>query len=380
MTLSATKRSSVRAIRSYLKYLFLSTIATALVAQIQQNSVIIGRTDIPSRVTTAAMEETAQESALFESLHPTIHDARELSNQRRLAANNAWNTWCPHATCHVTDLCHPCRRRYLVILATGRSGSTTLQEMLHSLPGVRMSGENNGMLANLQRALQATRTHEAWSRAKADKPGAWRHNPVPPQSFACVVQQMINTLSPPLFNAQGRALDRHEDETIVGFKSIRFPPVFNHNHSSSSSITSSANLNATNQTQWLREAAEFLNETLPCAKFLVSIRDPSSHAESVRKAFRRQQDFDEQQSRQRNREMLEFAQLLGGPSRVHVMESSQWTKNISLINHMVSSFMGFDTACHFQHLFELNTNHIYGRGNVTSRSKLPPGCRRLSYS
>jgi hypothetical protein len=33
-------------------------------------------------------------------------------------------------------LCQPCKQRFLFIIATGRSGSTTLLSMLNQLPGV----------------------------------------------------------------------------------------------------------------------------------------------------------------------------------------------------------------------------------------------------
>ena len=35
-------------------------------------------------------------------------------------------SWCPSANCTNTDLCHPCQRRFLILIAMGRSASTTL--------------------------------------------------------------------------------------------------------------------------------------------------------------------------------------------------------------------------------------------------------------
>ncbi|KAL7570807.1 hypothetical protein ACA910_018878 [Epithemia clementina (nom. ined.)] len=297
--------------------------------------------------------------------------------RRRGLSQTAMNSWCPNAQCHVTDLCHPCRRRYLIILATGRSGSTTLQEMLHSLPGVRMSGENNGMLAQFQFAIDETRKKDEWQRARANKPGAWRHNPVPKQSFACVIQQMIETINPPKFNSEGHVVEttsdnpnnvEEEDETIIGFKSIRFPPQFN------ATVMNDETL----KRRLLREAAAFLNENLPCAKFVISIRDAESHAQSIRKAFKDHDSQSEWESARHNQELLDFSKLLGGPSRVHVMDSSQWTQNLTLVNDMVSTFLGFETACHFDRLFELNTQ-LYRPGDVTSRDKVPQGCRKMPF-
>jgi len=49
-------------------------------------------------------------------------------------------SWCPSATCNNSPLCQPCMKRFLFILATGRSGSTTLLSMLNHLPCVSELG------------------------------------------------------------------------------------------------------------------------------------------------------------------------------------------------------------------------------------------------
>jgi len=46
------------------------------------------------------------------------------------------NSWCPRATCNNSPLCQPCKKRFLFIISTGRSGSTSLLSMLNYLPGV----------------------------------------------------------------------------------------------------------------------------------------------------------------------------------------------------------------------------------------------------
>lgn len=97
---------------------------------------------ITHKSTTAAMQSPASSSPL--------------SNSRHVVKNHS--SWCPSATCHNTDLCHPCDRRFLILLATGRSGSTSMMYMLDSLPGVRMSGENNAILNHLQQLVNGIRT------------------------------------------------------------------------------------------------------------------------------------------------------------------------------------------------------------------------------
>ncbi len=59
--------------------------------------------------------------------------------------NSHKDTWCPYAICRNSPSCTPCNRRYLLIVANGRSGSSTLLRMLNLLPRIRLSGENNGV-------------------------------------------------------------------------------------------------------------------------------------------------------------------------------------------------------------------------------------------
>jgi hypothetical protein len=41
---------------------------------------------------------------------------------------------------------------WLVILATGRSGSTTIESMLNAVPQVHLTGENGGVMEELEAA------------------------------------------------------------------------------------------------------------------------------------------------------------------------------------------------------------------------------------
>ena len=46
--------------------------------------------------------------------------------------------------------CDLCGQRWLFVLATGRSGSTTVLNMLNALPGVYMAGENMNVVGKLR--------------------------------------------------------------------------------------------------------------------------------------------------------------------------------------------------------------------------------------
>ena len=364
-------------------------------------------------------------------LHPTEetfvaqgHSAKEQQEHQGGLSNQAKATWCPQATCPVTTICHPCKRRYLILLAAGRSGSTTLLHMLNSLPGIRLSGENNGVLHNFQYAIDKTRSVPNWqtpNTAKWTPPTAWSHHPVTSSNFACVTQQMVEVLTPPPAAPEPNHDQDPDDDhgTIIGFKTIRFPqlpqsktvefhnprfpkpPTPKQEHGPGRRLSrqrlprpqiqsqhqqqqQQELLEKEQETRWnlLREAAVFLNETFPCGRFIISIRNPHERAKSVKRAFHSKQSMPTavRESQQKNQNLLDLATLLGGPQRFIVLNSSEWTQNITILNDMVSSWLGFDKACHFDQLFELNTQGKgYGRGNVTSRSRLPPGCTPLPF-
>ena len=315
-------------------------------------------------------------------LHPTEtfetrrHSTKEQEQQQGGLSNQAKAAWCPQATCPVSAICHPCKRRYLIILAAGRSGSTTLLCMLNSLPGIRLSGENNGVLHNFQHAIGQTRMAPQWKAASLD---AWSHLPVTPSNFACVTQQMVEVLTPPPAAPEPEQAPNHDQDhdddhgTIVGFKTVRFPQI-----PQSTTVESRWNL--------LREAAVFLNETFPCGRFIISIRNPLERAKSAKRVFGIQETLPTvvRESHHLNQNLLDLATMLGGPQRWIILNSSEWTQNITIVNDMVSSWLGFDKACHFDQLFELNTHgygysYGYGRGNVTNRTRVPPGCNRLPF-
>ena len=195
----------------------------------------------------------------------------------------------------------------------------------------------------------------------------------------------------------------HDDRgTIIGFKTIKFPQL-----AQSTTVgfqpprvpskpkrpptpeqlqqqqQQQELLEKEQETRWnlLREAAVFLNETFPCGRFIISIRNPLERAKSAKRAFHSKQSMPTvvRQSQQWIQNLLDLATLLGGPQRSIVLNSSEWTQNITILNDMISSWLGFDKTCHFDQLFEMNTQHDYRSGNVTNRTKLPPGCTPLPF-
>lgn len=105
--------------------------------------------------------------------------------------------------------------RYVFIVTYARSGSTLLQSLLNSCPGVRVRGENNNALFHLHRAVAAvegTRKFGRHPQTKApDEPwfGASRVKPLAFEA-GLLAGFVRNVLAP-------------EPETVVtGFKEIRY--------------------------------------------------------------------------------------------------------------------------------------------------------------
>lgn len=264
-----------------------------------------------------------------------------------LARENApsWGEtkWCPNSVCKSTTICNLCRRRWLIILATGRSASTTLLYMLNSLPGIRLSGENNDELKVLKEAIDNIRRDKQFLRGE-NKKNPWGHNPVPQGAYGCVVQKMMETINPP---GQNNDYD-DETETIIGFKTIRF---FN-------------NVDIDD----VEDLVQFLKESFPCARFVLNVRsDTVEQATSTNAAFPksnvRVQNLDRM-----NGLIKTFAKLLGDSA--YLLDSTEWVQNIEVLNDMVL-WLGFAKACAFHELLEFNT-HIYSHGRT--RTIVDPQC------
>jgi hypothetical protein len=62
-------------------------------------------------------------------------------------------SWCPKASCHNSPICAPCNKRFLFILATGRSGSTSLLDMMNKLPNVSEYTWINGLFVSFDNRM-----------------------------------------------------------------------------------------------------------------------------------------------------------------------------------------------------------------------------------
>ena len=107
------------------------------------------------------------------------------------------SSWCPNSLCIDSPLCIPCQRRYLIIFSTGRSASTTLTWMMDSLPGVRLSGENNALLQRQFMTHQAVFEDKLFKEGQQVKSSPYGRNKVPDGALACILQKAIEIITPP---------------------------------------------------------------------------------------------------------------------------------------------------------------------------------------
>lgn len=268
-------------------------------------------------------------------------------------------TWCPSAKCYNSPLCAPCHRRFLFILATGRSGSTSLLRMFNELPNVRLSGENYNVLfeaSEVFKTIVEDQTHNFVDEVSmkqglfmhdAVENGAFKHNAMPIGSFSCVMQNLLTALNPPnleaLINNDINSLpgenDIHGEETmILGMKEIR--------------------IQSEDLLAWTpEEATKFFNENFPCSRFIININSryirqsmamkkhlhekvSGLKRSEVRDKLKRENDF-----------LIELSSLLGTDS-AKLLDIAEWSEDVSVINDAVN-WLGFEN-CRFDTLVEEN--------------------------
>jgi hypothetical protein len=283
---------------------------------------------------------------------------------RTLITNATDVSWCPKAVCLDSDLCQPCQRRFLILLATGRSASTTLNFMLDSLPGVRMSGENNDQLKAIRVMMENVMLRRAFGyyNSTFERKQAWGHNPIPPGAAACVGQKMIETINPPLLtdHQSGTSSSVLEDDadTIIGFKTIRFLQ------------------NGTTEADTIA-LVRWVKSNFPCTKFIVNIRSATGdQAISQVRAFPEGNPLiagSAEKLLQLNERMRSLVKLFGG-DQAYLLDSSEWTKDLESLNQAVE-WLGFHKSCHFQELLDFNTGPGRGiGGEAKTQIDMNPEC------
>ncbi|KAL1523478.1 hypothetical protein AB1Y20_018416 [Prymnesium parvum] len=152
-------------------------------------------------------------------------------------------------------------RRFLFVLSTGRSGSTTLLQALNALPGVRLRGEMLDLgtegLASLQGllALQLQVTAAASAGREAAK-AALVHEEYDVEQLRCHLQQLLADLDPAARGGGGAG-----GEETIGFKEIMCHR-----------LMSCGDWDG-EQARRVEALVEQLLAIAPCAKVVFSLRD-----------------------------------------------------------------------------------------------------------
>ena len=264
------------------------------------------------------------------------------------------DSWCPYATCHNSPFCTPCNRRYLFLLTTARSGSTTLLKMLNYLPDVRLSGENGNelyvaseLVSNFRGPKAAHLLNQNFDRIE----GAYAHNAIPPQAMSCPIQQVINTLNPPPqavqygVNVTGHpSLEEYDRGTILGLKTIRFQ-----------------------KGEWtVKNSADFLRENFPCSRVVVNIRsDVDSQLKSMTTTFSNKKTEEEKDSDdilKMNKFLIKVVEELGD-EMAKLVDMNDWTLNVEVLNEVIS-WLGFQ-QCKYHAVVHENADG-FGRDHETA--------------
>ncbi len=321
-----------------------------------------------SKSTLATTTSTTATTATTSAASPS--SSSNTTYQPFNSTNPHANSWCPYATCQNSPLCAPCNRRYILILATGRSGSTTLLKMMNYLPQVRLGGENRNfigisspLISNFQlddpyatqnqlhstkKNIKGKQVTPLLSQNKDRVEGAFFHNAIPPQAMSCPIQNALNTLNPPPQSIQQRdnelSIQEYDRDTIMGCKTIRF------------------HKNEFN----MEYASNYIKEVFPCSRIIVNIRtNITGQLHSIQDTFSAAAQEEAGKSvdeiERYNQYLVNLADELGS-DMAKVIDLSKWKDNVTVLNDVVD-WLGFQD-CKFKNIVHENVNG-YGRDHET---------------
>lgn len=192
-----------------------------------------------------------------------------------------------------------CKRAFLFVIATGRSGSTTILGMVNGIPGVFLSGENWN---------EASRLRQFYSSRGAIM--AARHDYLVP------LQDWVWETNRPRFRARPLAL--------VGFKEIR----------------------------WTVADVAFMRQVCPCSRFIVNTRRNVSQQASS--AFYRSRTKNPIQDVLERNDTITHAISVIPSEQVYPLSLEEFS--VSTFNRL-ARWLGF--SCRFQALIHSNANGSY---------------------
>lgn len=274
-------------------------------------------------------------------------------------------SWCPKAECYNSPICTPCNQRFLFILATGRSGSTSLLRMFNQLPNVRLSGENYNILyeassiysffdkeSHKRHFKNKTTNDKGFFMHDTVEEGPFQHNAIPVGSLACVTQTLLKTINPPDFmNEMSSYNPNEESKKIIGAKMIRIQiPGWSPD-----------------------ESVDFFRKNFPCARYIINIRSNlENQLESMEEAFRLTKDEIQikKESVQNQTKFLKDFYHLMGDDQARLVDLSIWKNDVGIINN-ITSWLGFKD-CAFDAL--VHENHDRYQPDHSTNLSLSESC------
>lgn len=171
-------------------------------------------------------------------VHPKYHPREEAEGLVAAAGNKS------------KAACDLCSTNWLFIVSTGRSGSTTLMNMLNEIPFFEIDGENNGLAGHLFELHKAVAVSQREIISNGDgnpKRHAWfKSNPSDEIGMRCAMQAYALAFLGKTAGALPKiGIPVENSSSVIGWKEIRYG--------------SAAELG-------------FMRQVFPCAKFVISTR------------------------------------------------------------------------------------------------------------
>ena len=179
----------------------------------------------------------------------------------RLESSGGNVTWeSPYEEGSEPTRCDPCRHRWLFVASLGgRTGSTTLLDMLDQHPAVALSGENGGQLLTAltlwDQAARQDFTAGPWVRGKPNV-----------ANLICDLQSWFLDADP--------AKDYKGPDAIRGFKEVRFGPIDDNGLASLTDRRMPPGDGGEHSPHYhaLKDAFHFLDAVFPCHRVIFSDR------------------------------------------------------------------------------------------------------------
>jgi hypothetical protein len=210
-----------------------------------------------------------------------------------------------------------CARKFLFVVATGRSGSTTVMGMLNGIPGVFLSGENDGEVTRL-RELHELRAARRRAMAAASNGTRDHHD----ATTASQQQEDLMAIQRWIWEANLPPAFIDPSPAIVGFKEIRWTPA----------------------------DIAFIQQVCPCSRFVINARrDARKQAES---SFYQASATPLQDVERANQRLVATKRAIMPPERLFTLDLEDFS--VANFNRLASDWLGI--SCRFRALIHSNAD------------------------